>query len=319
MTYCAPRWLRGGHCQTIYSYFLGRAPACTYHRERWETPDGDFIDLDWLSQPGSSNLVVLFHGLEGCSRSQYALSLMNELRRSGWSGVVPHFRGCSGTANRLERAYHSGDSAELDWILRRLRSTSAAARLYVVGVSMGGNVLLKWLGEQGADALAVVARAAAVSTPFNLAVAARRLDRGWNRLLYTRHFLRTLKRKALAKVDAHGLALDRRGLRAAATFREYDDVYTAPVHGFKDAEDYWTQSSCMSWLQSIEVPTLLINARNDPFYPGDALPAEAEVSAAVFLEYSATGGHVGFVSGGFPGRFDWLSGRILNFFRAESF
>jgi predicted alpha/beta-fold hydrolase len=158
-----------------------------------------------------------------------------------------------------------------------------------------------------------------VSTPFNLALAAHRLDRGWNKLIYTRHFLKTLRRKALAKVSAHGLDLDPHALRAAATFREYDDVYTAPVHGFKDAEDYWTQSSCMPWLQSIEVPTLLINARNDPFYPGDALPTRAEVSDAVSLEYPATGGHVGFVSGGFPGRFEWLSGRILNFFRAESF
>jgi hypothetical protein len=316
-TYHAPRWLPGGHMQTLYAYYFRRAPAYTYRRERWETPDGDFIDLDWLSQPDSSKLVVLFHGLEGCSSSHYAVSIMNELQRSGWSGVMPHFRGCGGTANRLKRAYHSGDSVEVDWILRRLKKNSADARLYAVGVSLGGNVLLKWLGEQGVGASAVVARAAAVSTPFDLELAARRLDSGINRLMYTRHFLRTLKRKALDKVLTHGLDLDRRAMRTAARFSDFDEIYTAPVHGFQSARQYWKDSSSKPWLHEIRVPTLFINARNDPFFPGEALPSRADVSAAVTLEYPATGGHVGFVSGRFPGRFDWLAPRILSFFRGK--
>jgi hypothetical protein len=316
-TYHAPRWLPGGHMQTLYAYYLRRAPAYTYRREHWETPDGDFIDLDWLSQPDSSNLVVLFHGLEGGSSSHYAVSMMNELQRSGWSGVVPHFRGCSGTANRLKRAYHSGDSVEVDWILRRLKQNSADARLYAVGVSLGGNVLLKWLGEQGVRASALVTRAAAISTPFDLELAAKRLDSGINRLIYTRHFLRTLKRKALDKALTHGLDLDR-AMGAATRFSDFDELYTAPVHGFQSATQYWKDSSSKPWLHDIRVPTLFINARNDPFFPGEALPSRADVSAAVTLEYPATGGHVGFVAGRFPGRFDWLATRILNFFRAES-
>jgi predicted alpha/beta-fold hydrolase len=317
ISYHAPRWLPGGHLQTLYAYFLRRAPAYVYHRERWDTPDGDFIDLDWATQPDHSKLVVLFHGLEGCSSSHYAVSLMNELQQSGFSGVVPHFRGCSGAANRLGRSYHSGDSAEVDWILRRLKETFAGVRLYAVGVSLGGNVLLKWLGEQGVRAAAVVERAAAVSTPFDLQAAARRLDSGTNRLIYTRHFMRTLKRKTLEKIAAHGLDIDPRVVKSAATFRAFDELYTAPFHGFKNAADYWLRSSSKPWLKAITVPTLLINARNDPFFPADALPRSTEVSAAVSLEYPKTGGHVGFVSGPLPGRFDWLAGRIMHFFRPE--
>jgi predicted alpha/beta-fold hydrolase len=314
-SYRAPWWLPGGHLQTIYAYYLRRAPAFTYRRERWETPDGDFIDLDWLSQPDSSALVVLFHGLEGCSSSHYAITLMNALQHAGWSGVVPHFRGCSGVANRLKRAYHSGDSAELDWILHRIKESSADARLYTVGVSLGGNVLLKWLGEQGDHGSSVVEAAAAVSTPFDLEVAAERLDRGMNQLIYTKHFLRTLKRKALDKLITHGLHFDRQAMSAAIRFREFDELYTAPLHGFESAADYWRRSSSKPWLKAIRVSTLLINARNDPFYPGDALPTQAEVSDAVMLAYSDTGGHVGFVSGRFPGHLNWLSARIVDFFR----
>jgi predicted alpha/beta-fold hydrolase len=253
--------------------------------------------------------------LEGCSNSHYAVTLMNELQRRGWSGVVPHFRGCSGAQNRLKRAYHSGDSAELDWILRRIKEISRDARLYAVGVSLGGNVLLKWLGEQGDHGLSVVEAAAAVSTPFDLAVAAERLDRGMNQLIYTRHFLRTLKRKALDKLITHGLDIDRQAMSAASRFLEFDELYTAPLHGFESAADYWSRSSSKPWLKAISVPTLLINARNDPFFPADALPLRAEVSDAVTLAYSDAGGHVGFVSGHFPGHLNWLSTRIINFFR----
>jgi len=313
--YTAPCWLPGGHLQTIYAYALRQTMNFTYRRERWETPDGDFIDLDWLDpSPESLSLVVLFHGLEGSSRGHYAICLMNELRRRGIRGVVVHFRGCSGEVNRLARAYHSGDSSEIDWILRRFRERQPNLRFYAVGVSIGGNMLLKWLGEQGENALRVVDRAAAISVPVDLTIGAQRLDYGCSRLIYTSRFLRSMKPKVLAKISAHGLPIDGRALCAISTFREIDDLYTAPFHGFKDAPDYWQHSSSKPWLRRIRVPTLMINARNDPFFPGDALPTPAEVSDCVALEFSQTGGHVGFVTGKFPGDLSWLPSRILRFF-----
>ena len=185
--YRAPWWLPGGHLQTIYAHFLNSAPGLCFRRERWQTPDNDFIDLDWLdSRDNSASLLVLFHGLEGCSSSHYATSLMNHARRRRWRGVISHFRGCSGEHNRLVRAYHSGDSSEIDWILRRLKENHPKAKIYAVGVSLGGNVLLKWLGEQGDRAPEIVEKAAAVSAPIDLAAAAGVLDRGCRKLIYTR-------------------------------------------------------------------------------------------------------------------------------------
>ena len=312
--YKAPGWLPGGHLQTIYAYYLRQTPSFSYRQERWETPDGDFIDLDWLDHSADdSKLLVLFHGLEGCSRSHYAVSLMNVLHRQGWRGVVAHARGCGGEINRLPRGYHAGDSAEIGWILQRLQKTNPKSRLCVVGVSIGGNDLLKWLGEQGTQALNIVDRAVAVSVPVDLKIAARQLDSGWNKRIYTRNFLRSMKPKVLTKIAAHGLELDPRAIRASATFREIDSLYTAPAHGFRNADDYWTRSSSKPWLRHIKVPTLLINARNDPFFPELALPMPAEVSDAVTLEYPKCGGHVGFVSGKFPGQLNWLPARILSF------
>lgn len=314
-TYRGPRWLPGGHLQTIYAYYLPRPPSVRFRRERWETPDGDFIDLDWLDGPGSgTELVVLFHGLEGSSHSHYALSLASELRRQNRRGVVVHARGCGGEINRLARAYHAGDSAEMDWILRRLKKENPHNQLHAVGISMGGNDLLKWAGEQGDGAAEIICKAAAASAPVDLKVAAQQLDFGWNKLLYTRDFLRTMKRKVLKKIPTHGLRLDPRSIRASSTFREFDNLYTAPMHGFTDAEDYWARSSSKPWLKGIKISTLLINARNDPFFPEDALPKRQEVANAVRLEYTETGGHVGFVSGKFPGHLEWLPRRVLGYF-----
>jgi predicted alpha/beta-fold hydrolase len=313
--YRAPWWLPGGHLQTIYARSLAKNCRVAFRRERWETPDQDFIDLDWLGQEADdSRLIVLFHGLEGCSQSHYAISLMKAATRSGWRGVVPHFRGCSGEANRLVRSYHSGDSREIDWILRRLKDANRHAKIYVVGVSLGGNMLLKWLGEEGVAASLIVERAVAVSAPMDLAAAARVLDSGFNRMVYTSHFLNLLKPMALAKIAAHNLAIDARAIRASLTFRQFDDLFTAPLHGFKDAADYWSRSSSKPWLKHIRVPTLLVNAQNDPFLPSAVLPSPAEVSDAVALDFPKSGGHAGFVSGSFPGNLDWLPRRILEFF-----
>ena len=257
--------------------------------------------------------MALFHGLEGGSRSHYAAALMAALRNAGWRGVVIHFRGCSGEINRLRRAYHSGDSAEIGWILRRLKQQHTAGELFAAGVSLGGNALLKWLGEQRADAAAVIAAAAAISAPVDLTAAGNALDAGLN-LIYTRNFLTSMKGKTLAKLERFPDLCDRGFLLRARTLRAFDNIVTAPLHGYRDTDDYWRRASSKPWLVNIVVPTLMINARNDPFLPAHALPLPHEVSSAVSLELPAAGGHAGFVSGAFPGHLDWLPQRILDFF-----
>ena len=318
-TYQAPPWLPGGHAQTVYPIAI-KPDGHPFRRERWDTPDGDFIDIDWNSHAGpaapegQTPLLILFHGLEGSSGSHYARALMHALTGAGWGGGVVHFRGCSGEANRLPRAYHSGDSEEIDWILRRIHAAHPGRALYAVGVSLGGNVLLKWLGERGAAARDIVKAAAAVSTPFDLAASGHHLARGANRL-YTLYFLATLKPRSLAKLRRHPGLFDENRLRQARTLHAFDDVVTAPLHGFANADDYWRRASSKPWLRSIDVPTLLINARNDPFLPAHALPGADEVSPAVTRDFPATGGHVGFVSGAWPGNLDWLPQRLMHFLR----
>jgi len=314
MPYRAPWWLPGGHLQTIHASLLADGGDADYRRERWSTPDGDFVDVDRVAGGDDTPLVVLFHGLEGSSRSHYALSLMRHVRQRGWRGAVPHFRGCSGEPNRLPRAYHSGDSTEIDWMLRRFRDEAGDAPLLAVGVSLGGNALLKWLGEQGGAAASVVRAAATVSAPLDLMAAGDALGRGFN-LVYTRVFLSTLRKKSAAKLAQFPDLYDAHAVLHAGTLREFDNLVTAPLHGFRDTDDYWTRASSKPWLSRIEAPTLLINARNDPFLPGDALPLPAEVSSAVRCEFPEQGGHAGFVAGAFPGTIAWPSQRIISFFQ----
>ncbi len=320
MKYSPPRWLPGGHAQTIWPITIkGRTP--TYRRERWETPDGDFVDLDWVdpsSSPAAAHLpnllptVVLFHGLEGSSRSPYARHLMGAVHDRGWRGVVMHYRGCSGEPNRLARAYHSGDSAEVDWVLRRLAGAHLSP-LLVVGVSLGGNVLLKWLGEQGVAANDIVCAAAAVCPPHDLAVVSTHLQHGVNRL-YSHNFLATLIPRALEKARRFPGVLDSERISKVKNLMAYDDLVTAPLHGFRDAADYYQRSSGKPFLLSIRTPTLVLNAANDPFLPTHYLPGIEEVSPSVKLEVQRQGGHVGFVVGSVPGRLDWLPRRLLVWF-----
>ena len=312
--YSAPAWLPGGHAQTIWP-LLRKGPLPSYRRQRWDTPDGDFIDLDWLAAPHDGPLVALFHGLEGSSASHYARGLMAACRDAGWAGVTVNFRGCSGEMNRLPRAYHSGDSAEIDWILRRLRAgLGSGAPLFVAGVSLGANALLKWLGERGEDA-GFVAGAAGVSAPFDLAAANRALSTGFNRV-YARYFLRTLVPTALTKLDRHPGLFDAGRVMASQTLKDFDDAVTAPLHGFRDAADYYAQSSARFHLAGIRVPTLLLNARNDPFLPAEALPDPTALPAAIRAEFPAEGGHVGFVHGAFPGHLSWLPARLMAHFQS---
>jgi len=314
------RWLPNAHWQTIYAATLAPCPGRALHRTRWDTPDGDFIDLDWLRAPHAgvtrSPLVVLFHGLEGSSDSHYARMLVRTLAATDWQAVIVHFRGCSGEPNRLARAYHSGDAAEIDWLLARLRAQHRNAPLFAIGVSLGGNALLKWLGEYSESALRTLDAAAAVSAPLDLLAAGNALDRGFNRAVYTHNFLRTLKAKSMAKLDRFPGLFDRAAAMRATTLRAFDDAVTAPMHGFRDAEDYWLRSSSKPWLRHIRVPTLVLNALDDPFLPAWALPHAAEVSRAVRLRYTPRGGHVGFVSGPFPGSLAWMPSHVLRFFSA---
>lgn len=311
--YRAPWWLPGGNAQTIWAALVARRAHVRLERSRWDTPDGDFVVVDSLAGPPDAPFVVLFHGLEGGADSHYAVATMSALARRGWRGAIPHFRGCGGELNRTPRAYHSGDADEIDWMLARFRRIAGDRPLYAAGVSLGGNALLKWLGDRGAAARAVVRAAAAVSAPLDLAAGADALERGFGRV-YTWMFLRTMKRKIAQKAAQHPGAFDAARVRRARTLREFDDLVTAPLHGFRDAADYYARASAKPVLRDIRVPTLVLNALNDPFLPGRHLPGPAAASPQVTLEYPATGGHVGFVNGAFPGRYDWLPQRILDFF-----
>lgn len=311
--YRAPWWLPGGHLQTIYPFFFRRQPVPRYRRERWDTPDGDFIDLDWVDGTPGAPLLTLLHGLEGNSSSHYATAIMNAVLLRGWSGVVVHFRGCSGEPNRLPRAYHSGDADEIDWILKRLHGLSVDAPLLAAGVSLGGNALLKWLGRERSGAANVIRAAAAISAPMDLMTAGDRLSRGLN-LGYGDLFMRTLKAKSLAKLRRFPGIYDGEKVARSRTLREFDNLVTAPLHGYRDTDDYWTRASSKPDLAHIAVPTLIVHARNDPFLPGRYLPEKRDVSAWVELDLPDGGGHAGFASGPFPGNPGWLPGRLLEFF-----
>lgn len=320
--YAAPWWLSrgrlGAHLQTLYPALYAPAPRLSYTRERWEStphgaPDGDFIDVDRVAGRTDKPMLVVFHGLEGSSQSPYARALVREACTRGWRAMVPHFRGCSGELNRLPRAYHSGDAAEIDWILKRAKAEAPTTTLFAVGISLGGNATLKWLGEQNTAAGAVVEAVVSISAPLDLTAAGNALERGFCKF-YTWNFLKTMKASALQKLAIHPGIFDGDQLRAAKTLRQFDNLVTAPLHGYRDTDDYWLRASAKPGLVDIAVPTLIINAKNDPFLPAHALPREGEVSPAVKLHYPDFGGHVGFMSAPFPGRFAWMPRRVFHFF-----
>ncbi len=319
--YAAPLWLPGGDLQTIYPFFFHSSIILDYKRERLELDDGDFVDIDWIDSTNNSKpLVIMFHGLEGGSSSHYAIGMMKLLQELGWRGAVIHFRGCSGIPNRLPRAYHAGDSDEVDGIINKIRKRHQLFRsnqkLYVVGISLGGNALLKWLGEQGKKACDVIDGAVTISVPLDLIAAGKALDSGFNKL-YTQHFLSTLKKKAFEKIEKFPGILDGIAIKRCSTLYQFDNLVTAPLHGFSNTEEYWAHSSSKPWLQYIQVPTLIINARNDPFMPSSVLPTKNDVSCAVLLEFPKQGGHVGFLSPPFPGKFIWLPRRVVRFFNKQ--
>ena len=308
MNYEAPAWLPGGNLQTIWPALYGQrvfGPHPQYRRERWDTPDGDFVDVDFLATapalPGVVRpLLVLFHGLEGSSRSHYAEAFADVAHAQGWDYAVPHFRGCSGEINVGPRAYHSGDFEEIGWVLQRLQAQHGG-QLLVVGVSLGGNALLRWAAEAASDASSHVNAVAAICSPLDLAAGGHAIGRGFNRQIYTRMFLRTMIPKALRKWEQHPGLFDRDALLAARDLYAFDNVFTAPLHGFRNTEDYWHRASSKPLLSHIRVPALVVNALNDPFVPASSLPRAGEVGPCVTLWQPRHGGHVGFAQGPWPG------------------
>ncbi|TXK27394.1 alpha/beta fold hydrolase [Ottowia sp. GY511] len=331
-SYRAPGWLPGGHLQTIWPALLARRAAApiAYRRERWDTPDGDFVDVDWLDEgaaqsgtpvPAPRPLLVLFHGLEGSSRSHYAQAFADWARSRGVAFAVPHFRGCSGAINRAPRAYHCGDWAEVGWLLLRFHAHQQAAGggpLVAAGVSLGGNALLRWAGEVGGDAARCVQAVAAVCAPLDMAAGGHAIGRGFNRQVYTRLFLRTMKAKAQAKLAQHPGLFDAARLAAARDLYAFDDLFTAPLHGFAGVEDYWARGSAKPQLANVRVPALALNARNDPFVPADSLPRPGEVGRHVTLWQPAQGGHVGFCQGPPPGHVHWLPAAVGGWLLAQA-
>lgn len=301
MDYRAPWWLPGGNLQTIWPALYARrilgAPIA-YRRERWSTPDGDFVDADWLDAPAGANapLLVLFHGLEGSSRSHYAEAFADVARERGMRFVVPHFRGCSGEINHAPRAYHSGDHEEIAWILERLRRQHEG-RLMAVGISLGGNALMRWAAQAGDEAGRWADAVASVCSPLDLAAGGRAIGSGTNRLIYTAMFLRSMKPKALAKLAQHPGLFDREAMLAARDLYAFDNLFTAPLHGFRDTDDYYARASALPHLHRIRVPALALNARNDPFVPAASQPRAHEVGSHVTLWQPEQGGHVGFPRG----------------------
>jgi predicted alpha/beta-fold hydrolase len=266
--------------------------------------------VDWQGEDVAQPLLVLFHGLEGSSASHYSQAFAHWARDHGWRFAVPHFRGCSGELNLAPRAYHSGDYEEIGWMLSRVRAQHVGP-IAAVGVSLGGNALLRWAEEAGAAAGAIVKAVCAVSSPIDLTAGGRAIGRGFNRQVYTRMFLNTMKPKALRKLAQHPGLFDRRVLLAARTLYDFDNVFTAPLHGFRDTDDYWSRGSAKPHLHLIRIPALVLNARNDPFVPAHCLPRPRDVGPFVTLWQPPHGGHVGFPGGRWPGHVNTLPEQVM--------
>ncbi|MDH0862903.1 alpha/beta fold hydrolase [Mitsuaria sp. GD03876] len=340
MQYQAPPWLPGGHAQTIWPALFARrfdGSPPRFRRERWETPDGDFVDVEHLvddapapgAHPSSHSsaspsaagaerpLLVLFHGLEGSVESQYVQAFAAVARRRGWAFAMPYFRGCSGELNLAPRAYHSGDYVEIGWMLAQLRAMHRGP-IVAAGVSLGGNALLRWAQEAGESAAATVKAVCSICSPIDLTAAGHAIGQGFNKLVYTRMFLRTMVPKALNKLKQHPGLFDGERLRRVRNLYEFDNIFTGPLHGFRDVDDYWLRASAKPHLARIRVPALVLNARNDPFVPARSLPAQGHVGPHVTLWQPRDGGHVGFPSGRPPGHVrtmpervtDWLAMRL---------
>ena len=312
-------WVPGRHLRTLWGKFMRRVVDAPTRRIRWDLPDGDFLDLWRVDAPAGRPRLVLLHGLEGGQRSHYARGILAEAHRRGWGADLLIFRSCGSEINRTPRFYHSGETTDLAFALERLVAEFPASRFFLAGVSLGGNVLLKYLGEQGSDIPSPVQAAAAVSVPFDLERSSRQIDRGFARV-YQASFLRSLRRKATLKHAAFPDRVSVTALERARTLYAFDDAVTAPLHGFTDANDYYTQSSAMRWLARIRLPSLLLSAIDDPFLPAEVLDEVrviAQANPQLHLEFVERGGHVGFIGGRVPWRPVYYAElRLFDFFES---
>lgn len=313
-------WCPGPHLQTIIARFFRSHPnKLPLRREVLNTPDDDFLELDYLEGHAAAPWVVVLHGLEGSTHAPYMMSFLAQVRLAGWSACSVNFRGCSGRPNKLKTTYHSGKTTDLDFVLSHMLRLAGQKPIYLVGFSIGGNIVLKWLGERSETARPVIRRAAAVSVPYDLVKSVGFMDRGFNREVYTRVLLSSLKRKALHKAQVYPGCLDEKSVRRCRTFAAFDRQVTAPLNGFRDELQYWRESSASRYLHSIRVPSLLIHSEDDPFFPGKVFPYH-ETAAHPFVKVLMTekGGHLGYMAGRWPwSQEKWLEDTILGFFQED--
>lgn len=310
-TYRAPVFFSNAHVQTIFPSVFRRVSGVTYRRERIHTPDGDFLDLDW-SGADSTKVAIILHGLEGNSERAYMRGMVRAFNRAGWNAVAVNFRGCSGECNRKLRFYHSGDTTDLHTVVTHVVGKADYSELALVGISLGGNVILKYLGEQGDEMHPSISRAVAFSVPCDLTAGSIHLNRTSNRL-YLKRFLRMLHDKIRMKMEIMPDRIDDRNYRSIKSFKEFDDRYTAPMNGFRDAHDYWERASCKPFLPNIRIPTLLVSAADDPFLPHPCYPLEeAKANPNFLLEIPSKGGHAGFVTFNAHGEY-WSESRAVEF------
>lgn len=313
-TFRAPWWLPGGNLQTLWAALVARShdgDEPRFRRERWTTPDGDFVDVDHAEHATNDRapVLVVFHGLEGSSSSAYVRAFASWAREQRLPMAMPFFRGCSGELNLAPRAYHSGDHEEIDWMLSKVQDSHPGRSLIAVGISLGGNALMRWAAEHGSAASRRATAVASVCSPLDLAASGHAIGRGFNRQVYTRVFLSTMVPKALAKLDQYPGLFDHEALLRARDLHAFDNVFTGPLHGFAGTDDYWTRASAKPLLPDIRIPALALNALNDPFIPAASLPKPGQVGRWVQLWQPGHGGHVGFVGALSP----WgLPGHVLS-------
>jgi len=311
--------LSNRHLQTLYSSFFRKSLNIDFEIERFELSDGDFVDCYWYDKPDSNSskpIVILFHGLAGSYKSPYIQGTMTKLSQNGFSSVLMHFRGCSDKENRLPRAYHSGDSGDSSAWVKSVKERFSNSKLFAIGYSLGGNMLLKLLGEYGDKS--PFSGAVAVSAPLQLDICADSINRGFSKI-YQKHLVGNLNAQLMKKYDKHDIksiiGLKKEEVKNIKTFWQFDEIYTAKIHGFDSAQDYYTKSSSKQFLVKIKTPTLIIHSIDDPFMTSKILPNIEELSDSVILEVSSNGGHVGFISGTIFSPLFWLEDRITSYFK----
>ncbi|OGT38713.1 MAG: alpha/beta hydrolase [Gammaproteobacteria bacterium RIFCSPHIGHO2_12_FULL_37_14] len=305
-------WLPNSHLQTLWPVICRRnIKNLPIERERLDLPDGDFVDLDWIGRQQAGPLVLILHGLEGSIDSHYAKGMLKTIYQQSWRGVFMHFRGCSGEPNRLPRSYHSGETGDVEQVIKILLNREPDLAIAVVGFSLGGNVLLKWLGETGINN--PLKAAIAISVPFELHKAAARIQKGFSKF-YQWYFMKCLRERLSYKFQVKPPHVDPLLIYKVNSMYEFDDKITAPLHGFSGVSEYYSISSSRQYLRNICVPTLILHAKDDPFMTEDTIPAKHELSSLVQLEVTEAGGHVGFVSGKYPWKPEyWLEKRVPGF------